>query len=144
MHYTVSYYQVTLPFFLYFLASFFSSFITPIFPISFLRFYFFVFIYILFGHWIFSEATRIICKPVMWLKIPWFVRNLTWLIMIWSWLVMLCKTYSCINNLLTNKDDSTHLRTWFVSTFLPIHMMTHATFYSCFVRLHFISYLCSN
>jgi len=67
-HHTVSYHQVTLPFFLDFLASFFFFIPDPYFPyivFSSIRFCFFMFIFVLFGHHIFSEATRNICKPVM-------------------------------------------------------------------------------
>jgi len=136
-HHTVSYHQVTLSLFLYFLASFFFFIIHSYFPyilFSSIKFYFFMFmfVFVLFGYHIFSEVTRNICKPVMWLRNTLVYKNSTWLI-------MFCKTCSCIYNPLTNKDDSTHLWTWFVSTILPIHVMTRTIFYSCFVKLHLFS-----
>ena len=48
---------------------------------------------------------------------------------------MLCKTYSCICKMLVILDDSPHQMAWFVSTFLPIHVMTHAIYSSVFVIL---------
>jgi hypothetical protein len=48
---------------------------------------------------------------------------------------MLCNNYSCICKTLVIQDDSPHQKERFVSTFLPIHVMTHAIYSAVFVIL---------
>jgi hypothetical protein len=67
-------------------------------------------------------------------EIPWFVRNSTWLIMIWSWFVMLCKTYSCINNPLTNKGWLNTPKGLVCKHILTNPCGDSCHFYSCFVK----------